>query len=264
MLSIVVVNFKNPPLLRLCLKSLNRVLDPNFKREVIVIDVASTISTRNVVTEEFPAIKLVPFKENIGFTRGVNEGIKKSQGDFIILLNADLIPTPHAIENMYNYMKQHPEVGIVGPKLINFDGSDQDSCFRFPALTTILYRRTPLGRTHFGKKHLNKFLMGERDKSKIMEADWLFGSPIMISRKGIEKVGLMDERFFLYMSDVDWPRRFWENGFKVLYYPDSKMYHYHIRHSKGRYGIFDVILKKESRWHVADALKYFVKYGFTK
>ena len=264
MLSIVIVNFKNPPLLRLCLKSLERVLDPAFSKEIIVIDVASIPETRSVVTEGFPQAKIFPFKKNIGFTRGINEGIKKSQGDFILLLNADLIPTPHAVENMYNFMKAHPEIGITGPKLINFDGSDQDSCFRFPALVTILYRRTFLGRTSFGKKHLDRFLMKDKDKSKTIEADWLFGSPIMISRKGIDKVGLMDERFFLYMSDIDWPRRFWENGFKVLYYPEAKMYHYHLRHSKGKYGVLDAIFKKESRWHIFDALRYFLKYGFNK
>ena len=262
MLSIVIVNFKNPALLRLCLKSLERNLGKEFQREIIVIDVASSTSTRNVVTEEFPEVKLVPFKDNIGFTRGVNEGIKKSRGDFILLLNADLIPMPQAIEKMYGYMENHPEIGIMGPKLINFDGSDQDSCFRFPTPWTIVFRRTPLGQTYFGKKHLNNFLMSDCDKSKAIEADWLFGSPIMISKKAIDKVGLMDERFFLYMSDVDWPRRFWENGFKVLYYPDAKMYHYHLRHSKGRYGIFDVLFKKESRWHIKDALRYFIKYGF--
>ncbi len=261
MLSIIIVNFKNPALLRLCLKSLERVLNPNFSREIIVVDVASSIQTRNVATEEFPSVKLIPFQENIGFTRGVNEGIKQSKGDFILLLNADLIALPNSIESMYGFMKTNPDIGIIGPKLLNFDSSDQDSCFRFPTPMTFVYRRTILGKLPFAKKHLDKFLMRDADKSKTLEVDWLFGSPIMISRKAIDEVGLMDERFFLYLSDIDWPRRFWENRFKVVYYPHAKMYHYHIQHSKGKYGLIDILLKKESRWHLIDALRYFKKHG---
>ncbi len=264
MLSIIIVNFKNPALLRLSLKSLNHVLKDDFKKEIIVIDVNSGPGTRNVVTEEFPDVKIFPFKENIGFTRGVNEGIKRSSGDFILLLNADLIPLPGSIEDMYDFMRTHPEIGIIGPKLLNFDGSHQDSCFRFPTPLTLIYRRTFLGRLPFARKHLDRFLMRDADRTKALEVDWLFGSPIMISQAGIEKIGLMDERFFLYLSDIDWPKRFWENGFKVVYYPSAKMYHYHLRHSKGRYGLLDFILRKESRWHFLDALKYFKKYGFSK
>src|SRR3989344_608136 len=260
MLSIVIVNFKNPALLRLCLKSLNQVLKKDFEKEIIVIDVAGSIQTRNVITEEFPQTKLFPFKDNIGFTRGVNEGIKQSSGDNILLLNPDIIALPGAVEDMYSFMKANPKIGILGPKLLNFDGSDQDSCFRFPAPITFVYRRTILSKLPFAKKHLDHFLMHDADRSKVLEVDWLFGSPIMISHAGIDKVGLMDERFFLYLSDIDWPRRFWENGFKVVYYPFSKMYHYHIRHSKGRYGLLDFILKPEGRWHLMDAIRYFKKY----
>jgi len=74
----------------------------------------------------------------------------------------------------------------------------------------------------------------------------------------------MDEKFFLYMSDVDWARRFWENGFRVVYYPYSLMYHYHQRESKGRLGLFDIFINKQSRLHLIDAIRYFRKYGITK
>ena len=261
MLSIVIVNFKNPALLRLCLKSLERILDPNFNKEIIVVDIVSSIKTRNVIQEEFSEVQLIALKNNVGFTKGVNEGIKKSKGDFVLILNPDIIPLPNAIEHMYKFMKNQPKVGVMGPKLLNFDGSIQDSCFKFPNPLTFVYRRTFLGKTPLGKKHLNRFLMRAGDRSKSLEANWLSGSSTMISREAINKVGLMDERFFLYMSDVDWPRRFWDNGYKVLYYPLAQMYHYHIRESKGKYGVLDIIFKKESRWHLMDAFRYFKKYG---
>ncbi len=104
-------------------------------------------------------------------------------------------------------------------------------------------------------------MMKDKELDKTMEAEWLMGSAIMASKKAIEKVGLMDEQLFLYMSDVDWARRFWENGFKVVYYPLSKMYHYHRRESKGGLGPLDILFNKQSRLHFIDALRYFKKYG---
>ena len=264
MLSIIVVNFKNPALLRLCLKSLNRVLRSDFKKEIIVVDVASSVATRNVVIEEFPKVKLVPFKDNVGFTRGVNEGLKASTGDFFLILNPDIIPLKNSVELLYSYIESHSEIGLIGPRLLNFDGTPQNSCFRFPSPLTIAYRRTPLGRLPFGKKALKHFLMQDEKLDNTLRVDWLMGSAVMGRKKYIDKVGYMDENLFLYMNDVDWPKRFWENGYTVVYYPEAQMYHYHRRDSKGVLGIFDVLFKKESRWHVRDALKYFRKYGFNK
>ena len=262
MLSIIIINFKNPALLRLCLKSLDRVLDQNFKKEIIVVDVESSAETRNVISEEFREVKLVQFKDNIGFTRGVNEGIKSSSGDFFLILNPDIIPLKNSIESLYTYIESHPGVGLVGPRLLNFNGSPQYSCFRFPSPLTILYRRTFLGHLPFGKKALRHFLMQDTNLDNTQEVDWLMGSAVMGHKKYLDKVGYMDENLFLYMNDVDWPRSFWENGYTVVYFPKASMYHYHKRESKGMFGIFDVLFKKESRWHVEDALKYFKKYKF--
>jgi hypothetical protein len=103
--------------------------------------------------------------------------------------------------------------------------------------------------------------MRDKDHNSIYETDWLMGSAYMIKKSALEKVGLLDERFFMYMSDVDWARRFWENGYRIIYNPNSKMYHYHQRASKGPFDVFDVLLKRESRWHFKDAIKYLKKYG---
>lgn len=262
MLSIIIVNFKNPPLLRLCLKSLERNLSTDFNYEVLVIDSESSVETQNLIREEFAKFKLLPFKTNIGYTKAVNEGIKASRGDFVLILNPDIILLKNSVETMYDFMKQNPEIGLLGPQLLNFDGSRQNSCFRFYNPLTILYRRSFLGYLPFAKKALNDFLMNDRNLTKITETDWLMGSAIMAQKQAVEKVGLMDENFFLYMSDVDWARRFWENDYKVIYYPKVQLYHYHKRISKGQFGILDFLFKKETRWHLKDAVKYFRKYGF--
>ena len=261
-LSIIIINYKNPPLLRLCLKSFLMTLQPNFSKEIIVIDISSTIETRNVISE-FPEARAICFKENIGYTKGVNEGIKNSNGDAVLILNSDIIPLKNSIENMYEYLSRNNDVGIVGPQLLNFDGTPQVSFFRLPSPWTLIYRRTFLGRLPAGKNHLDNFTMKNIDHSKLHPTDWLMGSAFMVNRKAIDKVGPMDENMFLYMSDVDWPRRFWENGYRVLYYPDSKLYHYHKRDSKGCFGILDILIKKESRWHIIDAIRYFKKHGIS-
>lgn len=263
MTSVLIINYKNPPLLRLCLSSLKRVLSANFKYEIIVVDIASSPETRNVA-KEFPEVKLLAFKNNIGYTKGVNEGVKVSSGNYVLILNTDIVPMARSIEGLTTYLAANTNVGLVGPRLLNFDGSLQNSCFRYYTPLIIICRRTLLGRTQWGKNVLNKFMMADKKLDGVTEAEWLMGSAIMASKKAIEKVGLMDEKLFLYMSDVDWARRFWENGFKVVYYPLSEMYHYHRRESKGSLGPFDVLVNRESRLHLIDALKYFKKYGFSR
>ena len=260
MTSIAIINYKNPALLRLCLSSLKRILSANFKHEILVVDIASIPETRNVV-KEFPEVKIAAFKENIGYTKGVNEGIKASSGDYVLALNPDIVPMAKSIEELTSYLAANTHIGLAGPRLLNFDGSIQNSAFRYYTPLTILCRRSPLGRTPFGKKILSKFVMTDNKLNEPSEVEWLMGSAILASRKAMNKVGLMDEKFFMYMSDVDWARRFWENGFKVVYYPFSEMYHYHKRSSKGRFGPLDIFLNKQSQWHLYDALRYFRKYG---
>lgn len=243
------------------MSSLKRVLPASFNHEIIVVDICTSPETRNVV-KEFERVKILPFKENTGYTRGVNEGLKAAAGDFMMILNPDVVPMPRAIEDLVNRIASNPQIGLIGPQLLNFDGSPQDSAYRFYTPMIVLYRRSFLGRTPWGKKAISRFLMKDKDLTKTCEADWLMGSAYVTSRKALAKVGPMDERFFMYMSDVDWARRFWENGFKVVYYPSAKMFHYHRRESKGRFGLLDIFFRKTSNYHFRDAMKYFKKYGF--
>ena len=259
MLSIIIINFKNPPLLRLCLKSLNNSVRPDLDHEILVVDIASTTETRNVILE-FPGVTGVFFKENIGYTRGVNEGINASSGEIFFIINPDIVPLKNSIEKMADFLKTHREIGLIGPQLLNFDGSIQNSFFRFYKPVTIIYRRTFLGRLPFAKNELNRFLAKDVDKNNISEIDWLMGSALMTTRGAVAKVGLMDQKLFLYMSEVDWAKRFWENGYKVIYFPKSQMYHYHKRGSRGKLDALD-ILNKETRWHIVDAIRYFKKHG---
>jgi hypothetical protein len=267
MLSILIINYKNAPLLRLCLKSFQRVISSSHllagaNHEIIVVDVSASADTAHVATEEFSNIRYLPLKENVGYTRGVNHGLKSAKGDMMFIINSDIIPLEGSLDKMCAYMETHPEIGLLGPQLLNFDGSIQQSCFRFYTPLTIIYRRTFLGKLLPVKKLLNRFLMKDKDLTKPLAVDWLMGSALMVSKKALSIVGFMDEQFYLYMSDVDWPKRFWENGYQVVFFPPSAMYHYHRRESRGALDIFDVIFNRRTQQHITDAFRYFRKNGF--
>ena len=189
----------------------------------------------------------------------MNLGIKQAKGKYILLLNPDVAIFEKGIEKMITFLDSNPEVGLIGPRLINPDGSVQLSCRCFPSPKIILYRRSPLGKLPNAKKQLRKFMMSDQNHQRNQEVDWMIGACFMASQKAIKKVGLMDERFFLYFEDVDWCRRFWQNGYKVIYFADSEMVHYHQRLSAlnpGLKGVFSYV----TRIHIQSGIKYFLKY----
>jgi GT2 family glycosyltransferase len=259
-LSIIITSYKNPELLKLCIDSIKKNISFS-DYEIIVADSETEEKIELLLREDYPDIIFLPSRENLGFGGEVNSGIKKSQGKYILILNDDIVVKKDSIESLLKYGRNHSEVGIIGPQLLNFNETFQPSCFRFLSPFTILYRRTFFGRLPFAKKHLDRFLMKDFNHKEIREVDWLMGSAMLIKRSAVDKVGLIDRRFKMYMEDTDWCRRFWENGYKVIYYPHSQMYHYHRRGSAGE-GILSLILfNKLTRLHIQSAIKYFLKYA---
>ncbi len=259
-LSIIITSYKNPDLLRVCIDSVkNNYTGTDY--EILVADSATEEKTELMMKEDYPEIKFFPFQENVGFQHLIKKAYGESEGEFILILNGDIIAKKDSIENLLNYIEKNPQVGIVGPQLLNFNETLQYSCFRFYTPLTIIYRRTFLGKFAFAKKNVDKFLMKNFDHATKKEVDWLMGSALMTSHKAVEKVGLMDGRFKMYMEDTDWCRRFWENGYKVVYFPNSQMYHYHGRGSAGK-GALKLLLSNRLTWiHISSAIKYFIKYA---
>lgn len=262
-LSIIIVNYKNPRLLRLCLRTLARALPRKLATEVIVVDSCSTPETRNIVNHVaagwFTRVKLVVREGNTGYTRGVNDGIRAASGRYILNLNPDTVPTSGAVGALVAFMDAHPGVGMTGPRLLNMDGSRQASCFRFYTPYTMIARRLPW--LPGARRRLEHFLMSRVDLDAPCDVDWLMGSAFIARRSAVDDVGLLDERFFHYCSDDDWARRFWRVGWRVVYLPSAQVFHWHARHSKGRLGILDLVIRPQGRWHLADAWRYFRKHG---
>lgn len=261
-ITLAINGYKSPELLRLCLRSIEECLPSScgIDFEVIVTDSATEEDTEMLMREEFPSVRFFPFKDNVGFKTLVNTSIREAKGKYIFLINSDIVLTKGTLPSMLKYIKEHKEIGILAPQQLNFNGTPQQSYYRFYKLETILYRRTWIGKFPFAKKHLRWFLMSEYDRTKPITVDWVIGSAMLVSKENAEKVGPMDDQFFMYMEDVDWCRRFWEKGLQVVYYPTALVYHYHAKGSaKG--GFFGSLLFNRLTWyHIGSAFLYFMKY----
>ena len=259
-LSFVVTNYKNPGLLKVCLNSIKDNLTIS-DYEIFVSDSATEEETEVMMKENFPDVTLFANKKNVGFQHLVKQGLEACTGKFILVMNGDIIIKKDSVEKLISFIKSNPGVGMVGPKLLNFNDTLQFSSFRFYTPLTILYRRTFLQKFSFAKKHLDWFLMADYDHKNPKEVDWLMGSALLVTREALEKVGPMDKRFRMYLEDTDWCRRFWENGYKVMYVPESEMYHYHGRGSKNKTVIQSLLSNRLAWIHIASAIKYFLKYA---
>ncbi|OGZ34494.1 MAG: hypothetical protein A2174_02660 [Candidatus Portnoybacteria bacterium RBG_13_41_18] len=259
-LSIIVTNYKTPELLKLCLESIKKTVI-NIDYKVFVMDAAGDEDTEFAAKENFKDFNYVPFEKNVGFRALVNEGLALVKGKYILILNSDIILTEDIIGKMIKYFESDSSIGLLAPQLLNLDGTIQESCFRFFGPMTVLARRSFFGKTAFGEKILDRFLMKDFDHQKTREVDWVMASAIMVKESAVEKVGLMDKRFFMYFEDVDWCRRFWQNGLKVVYFPEVKLFHYHLRVSKKHGGILDLFTNKYIWIHISSAIKYYWKYA---
>ncbi len=256
-LSIVIVNYKSEEKTLACLNAIKAGDMSGLKYEIIVVDNASGDEMRDVLRLH----KDIYFKrssQNLGMGGGNNYGIKDARGKYILVLNPDTLVSPKAIKTLFEYIKNHLEAGIVGPKLLNTDGSLQYSCARFPKFYTPLLRRTFVGK--LGKKHLANFMMMDFGHDVIRPVDWLMGSCLMINREALQKIGGgFDESFFMYFEDIDLCRRMWKAGFKVIYNPEVVVVHDHARQSARAPWYSAPFTDKLAREHIKSWLIYFLK-----
>lgn len=264
-LSVIVNHYQEPAMLKMSLGYIKRALmNLEESYEIIVTDSETMPETREMMQSDFPEIRFLQERKNIGFGKSVNRAIEEAEGEFLFIMNADIILAfPDAVRKLLMYSQTHPDVGITGPKLLNINDTVQQSAFRFYTPLTIFARRTFFAKTGRGKHLLAKFLIQDKKEefSGPTPVDWVMGSALMIKKSTVDKMGMLDEAFFMYMEDVDWCRRLWEAGYKVMYYPDAVAYHYHFQASKKKGGIIDALLNKYTRIHIKSAYIYFRKHG---
>lgn len=259
-LNFIITNYKTPELLKLCLKSLRDNV-ANFDYTAIVVDCETDGRWEEEFKKIIPDLIYLKTEKNVGYPALVNLGLEaQEKGDFVVVLNGDMVIPEGQIERIIEYLRVNKSIGVLGPQLLYFSKKPQDSCFRFYRPLTILFRRSFLGKTKWGKKDLDRFSMKDYDKKEPRKVDWLMGSALFIRREALRQVGLMDCRFFMYFEDVDWCRRFWEAGFDVVFYPKANLYHYHGKVSQKK-GFIDIFVNKYTWIHIKSAVSYFLKWG---
>lgn len=225
-LSIIIVNYKVKDLLKRCLQSIFG-FQKDRKFEVIVVDNNSKDHSPEMLKRDFPQVKLIENKRNFGFSKACNQGIKESRGRYILLLNPDTELTPGGFNKMINFMDSKPEIGICGPKMMDQEGNLQFSCRSFPSYLTAISSSQSILHRIFPDNFLSqKYLLKEKNHSQITEVDWVSGSCLLARKEMLEKIGLLDERFYMYVEDVDLCYRAKEAGFSVFYFPPVLVIHH--------------------------------------
>ncbi len=247
-LSIVIVTYNARDYVRRCLRS---VLEhtQGLQYESIVVDNASQDGTPEMVSAEFPQVRLLRLPNNAGFAAGVNRGVSASKGETLAILNPDTLLLDNAFLTMWRYLKENPEVGVLGPKLLDEDGSVQLSCRRFPGFATALFNRYSLLTRFFPRNRFSAaYLMSDWDHSQVREVDWLSGACWMVPRRAFDHIGALDEGYFMYIEDVDFCQRAHRAGWKVVYFPQVALVH-HIGRSTGTLPNRMIIERHRSMWH---------------
>jgi hypothetical protein len=252
--SVVIVSYNSSAVLGPCLESLKRqsLFDST---EVVVVDNASSDGTPAMVRERYPWVTLIAGRKNVGFSRGVNAGIREARGEYFLILNPDTVVGRDSIEKMVAFMKRTPDAGIVGPKLVNDDGSLQYSCRRFYTWKVLVLRRTVLGKIFKNSRSVADHLMLDFDHETTREVDWILGACLLVRREAVESVGLLDERFFLYFEDVDWCYRMKHKDWKVYYHPQSVVVHSYAR------GSAQSVINRSFVAHLASLIRYYDKWN---
>lgn len=257
-LSIIILNYKQSGLVKYCLKRL-MALNLQIEKEIIVVDNNSGDNIKEMLLSRFLSVKFIAAAKNKGYAAGNNLGIQAATGKYILILNPDMAIEEQGIMRLYDFMEERADCGICGPKTFNPDGSLQHTCLKFPDWKLPFFRRTFLANTNAGKKWNDYYQMADWDHQSNMSVDWLFGSCLMARRQALEKTGILDERYFLYMEDLDWCRRFWKNKWEVWYISEAKAIHFHQRMS-AESGLWQMLFSKTARTHFTSWLKYYIKF----
>jgi GT2 family glycosyltransferase len=213
----VVVTYDGLPWIERCLESVRGL-------ETVVVDHGSRDGTVGFVRERFPEVLLVE-QENLGLAAGWNRGLRETSGEWCLILNADAWLTPGSLERLVEFAAARPRAAIVGPRLLNPDGSLQRSVRAFPTLwrlaTEYLFLRKLAPRSGL----LNGFYAGGFDHAEPRRCDWVMGSCMLVRRAAVDQVGPLDESFFLFSEETDWARRFADAGWEVWFDPAAECVH---------------------------------------
>lgn len=220
-LSIIIVNYNTKNLTLDCIESTRKERSP-LESEIIVIDNGSTdgsVEALRKLQKKLSNLTLISNKVNLGFSKANNQGIKRATGKYILLLNSDTKVKRGALVKMVRFAEETDDVGVVGARLLNPDGTLQASCYSFSVVSNAI-REYWLGQRGAYQKY-------KVTGSDPVTCDAIVAAAFLITPAALEKVGVLDERYFMYNEDLDYCRRVWKAGLKVYYLPQAEVVHYH-------------------------------------
>ena len=213
MLSIIITHHKNAELLKLCIRSLKDTVKKTAY-EIIVVESETDKETDTALKEQFPDVKFIALSENSGYAKSVNEGMRQARGNYLLILNQDIVAVEDAVDDLTRFAENEAKknkVGMAGPKLFGFDNKIQHSAFRFYSPMTILLRRTFLGKFGAGKKHIERFLLKDNNIRKLVLDDsensllisgHVNGSYVLYPKEGMENYSQIREKFRNIFEDA--------------------------------------------------------------
>lgn len=265
MLSTIIINYNSGRYLKECLKTLSYHKIAK-KNRVYVYDNDSIDNSLSLAQQEFPGFNYRRGRTNIGFARAVNLLLKNINTEYALLLNPDILLLPHTLDKMVEFMEKTPDCAVLGCEIITPAGFEQPSCRRFPNYFNIVFGRRSILRRLFPNNPFSRsYLYLDLDHQTPQAVDFVEGSVMLIRMSALKKIGLFDEKFFLYLEDADLCYRMKRSGYQTYFLPGVYAIHFRgenirqdnihpaIHHSRGFYHFF---LKHRNPPRIMQALLY--------
>ena len=221
-LVILIVSYNTRSHLEACLRSL-RTPPPHVSHEIVVVDNGSTDGTVEAVRAGWPDVRVVQSGANVGYARANNQGIRATASDLVLLLNSDTVVPTGAVDGLVEQLRTHPQVAVVGPRLVDADGRLELSCGRMIGPVNELWQK--LRRRILARNIPMLASWIARAATRPAFPDWVSGACLLVRRSDAEAAGLLDERFFLYGEDVDFCAAIRRGGRRVLFTPAVEVVH---------------------------------------
>ena len=231
-------------------------MEPELDFKIILINNGSREKLDDKKFIELGA-KLIKNKTNLGFAKAVNQGIALARGEYVLLLNSDVLIEKNSISKMIDYIRNNSKVAVVGPRLIYPNGNFQSSFGRFPNLSREFMRWSMLSKILPGGTLTYKNLFTKKLFKELHQVDWISGACMLISYKAIKEIGKFDENYFFGIEDYDFCYRAKKAGWQVVHCPESRVTHYHGFSSGGRRSTISFKLED-------NGMEYFFKKHFPK
>jgi GT2 family glycosyltransferase len=220
-MDVAVINHNTCAQLRACLAS----VPTDWPGRVIVVDNASTDGSPAMVAREFPQVRLLANTDNPGYGAAANQALAASQAPYLLLLNSDTLLNPGTLPALSTYLAEHPQVAIVGPRLLNPDGSLQPSRYSFPTPLHVFLEESTLIRLIWSLPYVRELLPRTAAHDQSTPTDWVLGAALAIRRSAFEQVQGFDKSFFLYAEEIDLSYRLRAAGWQTHFTPRASLVH---------------------------------------